>query len=75
MTLAREFGKPNLFLTMTCKPSLSKIQNELLLGQVAQDRPDLLSRIFCSRFTEFKNNIIGKVVLGKVLAYSYVIEF
>ncbi|OMO79395.1 hypothetical protein CCACVL1_13702 [Corchorus capsularis] len=47
----------------------------LLPGQSPQDRPDLLTRIFHSKFEEFKVDIVTKGVLGRVVAYVYVIEF
>ena len=75
MALVQEYGWPDLFITITCNPSWPEIHQELLLGQTPQDRPDLLSRIFRSRLEEFKRDIIDKEVLGKVIGYSYVIEF
>ncbi|OMO89802.1 DNA helicase PIF1, ATP-dependent [Corchorus capsularis] len=48
---------------------------ELLPGQTPQDRLDLLTRIFHSKFEEFKVDIVTKGVLGRVVAYVYVIEF
>lgn len=75
MALVQKYGKPDLFLTMTCNPSWDEIKNELLPGQSPQDRPDLVSRVFRAKFEEFKEDIIVKGVLGKVIAYVYVIEF
>ena len=46
MNLVQKFGKPDLFLTMTCNPGWEEIRNELLPGQNSQDRPDLLAKIF-----------------------------
>ncbi|KAF7814060.1 uncharacterized protein G2W53_028029 [Senna tora] len=68
-------GKPDLFLTMTCNPSWDEIRDLLLPGQLPQDRPDLLSRVFHSKFEDFKDDIFNKGVLGEVVAYAYVIEF
>ncbi|XP_048441363.1 uncharacterized protein LOC125477912 [Pyrus x bretschneideri] len=53
----------------------AEISDELLPGQTPQDRPDLLTRVFRAKFEELKNDVIKKGVLGKVLAYVYVIEF
>ncbi|KAI0497090.1 hypothetical protein KFK09_023418 [Dendrobium nobile] len=41
MALCQRFGKPDLFITMTCNPDWQEIKNELKPGQTAQDRPDL----------------------------------
>ncbi|PWZ20066.1 ATP-dependent DNA helicase PIF1, partial [Zea mays] len=44
MALVRKFGKPDIFLTMTCNPNWDEIRRELLRGQTLQDRPDLVKR-------------------------------
>ncbi|XP_028121112.1 uncharacterized protein LOC114318414 [Camellia sinensis] len=75
MALVQKYGKPDLFLTMTCNPNWPEIKAELLLGQSPHDRPDLLTRVFHSKFDEMKTDILTKHVLGKVLAYAYVIEY
>ncbi|XP_021979198.1 uncharacterized protein LOC110875310 [Helianthus annuus] len=46
MTLVQDDGKPDLYLTMTCNPQWPEICDNLKPGQTAQDRPDLVSRIF-----------------------------
>ena len=75
MALVQKYGKPDIFLTMTCNPNWEEIKAELLPGQVSQDRPDLSTRIFRAKFEELKNDVIKKGVLGTVIAYVYVIEF
>ena len=57
MSLVQKFGKPNLFITMTCNLGWEEIQNELLPTQTAQDHPDLLARVFKSKFEELKDDI------------------
>nr|GEV12946.1 ATP-dependent DNA helicase PIF1-like [Tanacetum cinerariifolium] len=49
MTLVQDAGKPDIFLTMTCNPNWPEIIENLYEGQTAQDRPDLVTRVF--RFT------------------------
>ncbi|KAI5418014.1 hypothetical protein KIW84_042594 [Lathyrus oleraceus] len=56
-------SKPYIFLTMTCNPSWSEITSELLPFQTPQDRPDLLTRIFRSKFEKLKDDVINKGVL------------
>ncbi|XP_073139037.1 uncharacterized protein [Henckelia pumila] len=75
MTLVQTYGKPDLMITMTCNPNWSEIKNQLYHGQSPQDRPDLITRIFKSKFEEFKKDIVDRGVLGKVQSYSYVIEY
>ena len=44
MAMCREFHKPDFFITMTCNPHWPEIKAELLPGQSAQDRPDIVAR-------------------------------
>ncbi|CAK8535268.1 unnamed protein product [Lathyrus sativus] len=50
---------------------------ELFPFQTPQDCPDLITRIFCSKFKQLKDDVINKGVLGKVKSYiqQYVTEF
>ncbi|XP_075507582.1 uncharacterized protein LOC142544417 [Primulina tabacum] len=75
MTLVQTYRKPDIMLTMTCNPNWSEIKYQLLPGQSPQDRPDLITRIFRSKFEEFKKDIVDRGILGKVCSYSYVIEY
>ncbi|XP_073300535.1 uncharacterized protein [Primulina huaijiensis] len=75
MTLVQTYGKPDIMLTMTCNLNWNEIKYQLLPGQSSQDRPDLITRIFKSKFEEFKKDIVDRGVLGKVCSYSYVIEY
>ncbi|GES80818.1 LOW QUALITY PROTEIN: uncharacterized protein LOC114645498 [Rhizophagus clarus] len=75
MAIVRKFGKPDLFITVTCNPKWPEITNELLPNQQASNRPDLVARIFKLKLKLITNNLFKKGVLGKVIAYVYVIEF
>ena len=46
MGIVRKFGKPDLFITMTCNPNWREIRDHLLPGQQPSDRPDLTARVF-----------------------------
>ncbi|XP_057248190.1 uncharacterized protein LOC104903059 [Beta vulgaris subsp. vulgaris] len=65
IALVHKFGKPDIFLTMTCNPSWSKIVAELLPGQQPHDRLDLLTRVFHPRLEELKKDVLERNVLGK----------
>ncbi|RCV43190.1 hypothetical protein SETIT_9G275200v2 [Setaria italica] len=65
MALVRKFGKPDIFLTMTCNPNWDEIKNELYPGQSPQDRPDLVSRVFRAKLEELKKMLMEKDILGK----------
>ena len=60
MALVQCLGKPDLFLIMTCNPNWSEIQAKLLPGEEAQNRPDLVSRVFRAKLEELKNKIFKK---------------
>ncbi|CAH1440059.1 unnamed protein product [Lactuca virosa] len=75
MTLVQDDGKPGIFLTMTCNPNWPEIKNELLPWQTAQDRPDLVSRVFHAKLEDLKKQLFKKHILGVVGAHVYVIEF
>jgi hypothetical protein len=75
MALVRKYGKPDIFLTMTCNPNWDEINRELYPGQTPQDRPDLVVRVFRAKLEELKDKLLQKDTLGKVKAYVYVVEF
>ncbi|KAL6570058.1 hypothetical protein OROMI_014572 [Orobanche minor] len=75
LALVSEYGKPDFFITVTCNPNWPEIREGLLPGEEAQNRSDLVARIFRARNEEFKNEIVTKKLLGEVAAYLYVIEF
>ena len=75
MALVRRFGKPDIFLTMTCNPKWDEITHELYPRQAPQDRPDLIDLVFRAKLEELKHMLIKKDILGKVRAHMYVMEF
>jgi hypothetical protein len=74
LALARVFGSPDYFLTVTANPRWPEIVAELLPGQKPQDRPDLISRVFREKIRILMNKI-KKGLLGKYRAFVYSIEF
>ena len=46
MAIVRSEGLPDIFVTFTCNPKWKEIADELIPGQTAQDRPDIVSRVF-----------------------------
>lgn len=71
MAIVIVFGKPDLFLTMTCNPQWEEVVSELEKHQTANDRPDLVVRVFKQKVKAVKKD----KVVGKFDAYIYVIEF
>ena len=75
MSIVREFGKPDLFITVTCNPKWPEITQELLYNQKAPDRPDLVARVFKLKLEAITHDLYVRGVLGEVVAYVQVIEF
>src|SRR2546423_2770538 len=75
MAIVRVFGKPDLFITVTCNPNWPEIKEALLPGQTAQDRPELISHVFNMKLKAIFNDFLKENIFGKVLAYLYTIEF
>ena len=75
VSLVRQFGKPDLFITMTCNPKWQEIQENLYEGQKASDRPDLVARVFSLKLKACMDDLIKEGVFGKAVANCYSIEF
>ena len=60
---------------MTCNPKWPEIVNGLKKGQNAQDRPDLVARVFKQKKDQLMQDLKSGYVLGKVVAHMNVIEF
>lgn len=60
---------------MTCNPAWKGITSNLVPGEKADDRPDLVSRVFIAKLEELKNDIVKKKLFGEVAAYVYAIEY
>jgi len=75
MALVQKFGRPDLFITMTCNPEWIEIQQALLPGQLPQDMPDLVTRVFREKMQDLKDQIFKKEILGPIAAHVFVVEF
>lgn len=75
IVLVQSFGKPGLFIRITCNPSWPEIKDHLSLNYEAQIRPDLISRVFRAKIEEFKKDILKRNLFGMVEAFMNTIEF
>ena len=75
MSLVRKYGKPDYFLTFTCNPQWPEILSSLLPGQSPHDRPDICDRVFKIKHSDLLNQLLEHQALGKVKAYTSMIEF
>ncbi|KAF0706862.1 hypothetical protein AaE_013911, partial [Aphanomyces astaci] len=75
MAIVRKYGKPCLFVTMTCNPNWPEIISQLKPHQTSAERDDIVTCVFESKLTYFEDDIHKKHVLGKVVASVRVEEF
>ncbi|XP_057335095.1 uncharacterized protein LOC130673899 [Microplitis mediator] len=74
MSIVRKFRKPDLFVTMTCNPKWREITDNLLPGQSASDRPDLVARVFDIKNDVLIQMIVKQNLFGEVIAYNWVVH-
>lgn len=70
MCLVRTYGKPDIFVTMTCNPNWAEIQAQLPVGYKAEDRPDIVARVFHLKLKEFIEDV-KKGLLDKSNIYVF----
>ena len=75
LAIYAKYGKADFFLTMTCNPMWDEIQSNLLEGETALDRPELVHRVFDLKVKELENDIRKKNVLGENIAMVMVTEY
>ncbi|PHT40405.1 hypothetical protein CQW23_19259 [Capsicum baccatum] len=61
IALVQHFSKPDLFITMACNPSWPEIKEHLASVDEAQNRPDLISRVFRAKIEELKIDILKRM--------------
>ncbi|GMF19874.1 unnamed protein product [Phytophthora fragariaefolia] len=74
MAIVREYGKPDAFITMTCNPKWVEIIVLLPDDQTAQDRPDIVARVWQLKL-KAKLADLDEGLLGRLEARIYVVEF
>ncbi len=75
MAIARYFKRVDLFLTMTANANWPEVTRELLPGQTAADRPDLVARVFQLKKKALLQEIFKDGIFGRAVAQVYTIEF
>lgn len=73
MAICRWAGSPDYFLTFICNPKWTEIDSVLqqIPGQQAEDRPDIVSRIFDIKLNELMKDIKVHHHFGKVKSLIY----
>ena len=75
MAIVRKYGKPHLFITYTASGKWEETKESCFPGQDPKNRPDIVDRVFNAKLEELKKDLFKRHVLGRVRAYSYVIEY
>ena len=75
MAIIRHYHKPDLFITFTCNPNWTEIQEALLQDQKAHDRPDIVARVFRLKLKALMQDLTKNKVFGECAAFLYVVEF
>ena len=75
MTIVQKYGKPKLFITITCNPKWQEISQNLGDFKTAIDRPDIVAKVFNQEVEILLEDGNKKGIFGKCIAYTYVIEF
>ncbi|XP_028966748.1 uncharacterized protein LOC114828104, partial [Galendromus occidentalis] len=75
MTYVRNYGRPDLFITITCNPAWEEIKVHLSSGQSASDRHDSIARVFKQKLRAFMDLIVKMRVFGETRCWMYSIEW
>ncbi|XP_077137872.1 LOW QUALITY PROTEIN: uncharacterized protein LOC143804010 [Ranitomeya variabilis] len=75
MAMVRKYGKPDLFVTVTCNPKWKEIKDNLLPNQQPCDRPDLVARVFNMKLKLLLGDLTTYHRFGRLNGMVYVIEF
>jgi len=75
MQLPTRFGRPDLFITFTCNPKWREIVDAIPTGDVWQNHPDVVARIFRMKLKSLIHDIKIREIFGPVEALVYRIEW
>ena len=75
LAIVRKYGKPSLFITMTCNPDWEEIKEALNEGEKAWMRPDIVERVWNMKKKIFLDDIVQNKIFGEIVGYMYVVEW
>ncbi|KAL1327298.1 hypothetical protein AAHE18_13G291500 [Arachis hypogaea] len=74
--ICRYAGYPSYFITMTCNPEWDEIKREVTsIGLKAEDRPDILCRVFKIKLDGLIDDLKEGKIFGKILGYVCTVGF
>ena len=75
MKYVQTFGRPTLFVTFTCNPKWKEITENVIPGQKAEHRHDIVARVFNQKLNRLMDLFTKRRIYGDVQAYMYSIEW
>ena len=75
MAIVRRFGKPDIFITFTCNVAWPEIVDNIQPWETPNNRPDIVVRVFHAKVQELIRLLTKVEIFGKVLSFTYVVEF
>ena len=75
MQLPTRYGRPDLFITFTCNPKWREITDAMPAGDVWQNHPDIVARVFRLKLKALLHDIRRRQIFGPVDAFVYRIEW
>ena len=75
MALPAHFGRPDIFLTMTCNPKWPEIVDNVPAGADPIDHPDIVARVFFLKWMALLRDVTHYHIFGEVLAFCWRIEW
>ena len=75
MAIVRHYGKPDLFITMTCNSKWPEIVASLKPYEKPEDRPDIIARVFNMKLNQLIDDLQKKHIFGRVTGFVHVVEF
>lgn len=69
MSIVAQFGKPSLFITMTCNPNWPEIVELCGLHEPSNFRPEIVVRVFNAKLKELIDVIVKKTNIWKSCGY------
>uniref|UniRef100_A0A0D3CXA3 ATP-dependent DNA helicase n=1 Tax=Brassica oleracea var. oleracea TaxID=109376 RepID=A0A0D3CXA3_BRAOL len=76
MAICKHFGFPDFFITFTCNPKWPEITRYVKARkQKAEDRSDIICRIFKIKLDSLMGTLTKKNILGETQSSMYTVEF
>ena len=76
MAICRRIGFPDLFITFTCNPKWPEVTRYLQPRKLAaEDRPEILCRLFKIKLKSLMTDLTDKQLLGKTVSGGLLLTF